>query len=147
MAEFDTKIEVIQGADYSEGFVFLNASPTGGGDPTTLVPWDLTGCTARMMVRPSPDPQGTCYLSLAGGAGVSAGSPTGLAFFPGTTTPGPAIPAYNNSVRVTIVKAASLAMNAGRPTVAYYDLFVDFPDGTSQQMLRGTFQLSGSATR
>jgi len=143
----DIKIEVFQGSDESLEFYFFNPPSDGSTDPVDLVPVDMTNCTARMMVRPSPDPQATMMLSLAGGLGLSSASPTGIAFGAGTINPGPAVPAYDNGFTITVTKAQSLNMNGGRAIVAHYDLMIDWNNGTTSIWMRGTFQLSASVTR
>jgi len=145
--ETDEKIEVLQGSDVTLPYIFLGAGLSGSTDPAQAVPVDFTGCTARMQVRVSPDSGATLLLSLAGGAGVSGGSPSGIAFFAGTSVPGPPVPAYNDGFTITITKAQSLAMNGGRAGVFYYDLFIDWPSGVSTIYMRGTFQLTSTATR
>jgi hypothetical protein len=135
----NVRLECLQGIDFSETFLFFNAPASGSKEVNDLVPVDFTGATARMMVKPTSDATGTALFSLTIGSGLTWTS--------GTTTPGPAAPAYNNGVIVTITKALSLAANGGRATLAYYDLLVDWSNGTSALLARGTFNLAATGTR
>ncbi len=143
----NTPITVVQGSDEVRTFSFFT-QPTGGStDVQDLVPVNFTGCTARMQVRATANPGGTAYLSLAGGAGVSGSSPSGIAFIAETFSPGPPLPGSPNGFTVTVSKEKSLAMNGGQPGIFYYDLILDWTNGTSTVYLRGQFTLQGSATR
>lgn len=135
----NTKIEALQGVDLSETFLYFNPPASGSKDVNDLVPVDFTGATARMMVKPTSDATATALLSLTIGSG--------LAWTAGTITPGPAVPAYNNGIIITITRAQLLAMNAGVAIVAYYDLLVDWANGTTAILARGTFNLAATATR
>jgi hypothetical protein len=130
------RLDALQGADFSETFLFFNPPSSGSKDVSDLVPVDFTGATARMMVKPTSDSTAVAILSLAIG--------TGLEWTAATTTPGPALPAYNNGLVVTITKAQLLAAAAG---TFYYDLLVDWASGTTAILARGTFTIEATATR
>lgn len=134
------KIEVFQGVDFSETFLFFNPPASGSKDPTDLVPLNFTNATAaRMMVKPSSDASATALISLTLGSGLD--------FTVGTITPGPATPAYNNGIIITVDQATSLAANGTAAFIGYYDLLVDWADGTTSMLARGTFTLAATATR
>ncbi len=136
----NTKIEVLQGVDFEETFLFFNPPPSGSRDPTDLVPVDFTDASAaRLMVKPSTDSSATAILSLTIGAGLTWTS--------GTIVPGPDGPSYNNGIIISVTRAQSLAANSTKAIAAYYDLLVDWGDGTTSILARGTFSLSGTATR
>lgn len=133
------KIEVLQGVDAHETFLFFDPPASGSKDPTARVPRDFSGATARLMVKPTADGSATSLLSLTIGAGLS--------WVSGTTTPGPAVPSYSNGIAIWVTRAQSLAANAGKPISAYYDLLVDWPTGETSCLARGTFNLVGTASR
>lgn len=134
------RLECLQGVDFSETFLFFNAPASGSKEVTDLVPLDFTNATGlRMMVKPTSDAAGTAVLSLTLGSGLSLTA--------ATITPGPAVPAYNNGVVITITKAQSLSANGGKAIAAYYDLLVDWADGTTAILLRGSFNLAATGTR
>jgi len=135
----NTRLEALQGVDFSETFLYFSPPASGSKDVNDLVPVDFTNATARMMVRPTSDATTTQLLSLTIGAG--------LAWVAGTTTPGPAAPAYNNGVTITITRAQLLAVNAGVAITAYYDLLVDWASGETSILARGTFNIAATATR
>lgn len=135
----NTRLEALQGVDFSETFLFFNPPASGSKDPGDLVPVDFTGATARMMIKPTSDATTAAILSFTLGAG--------LAFTAGTTVPGPALPSYNNGIIITITKAQLLAANAGVAIVAYYDLLVDWANGTTAAFARGTFNIAATGTR
>lgn len=135
----NTKIEVLQGVDFRESWVFFNPPTNGSKDPADLVPIDFSDCWARLQVKPSPDATATALISLEIGSGLEWAS--------GTITPGPAAPAYNNGIDIWITRAISLAANSGVAISAYYDLLVDWPTGETSILARGTFNLVGTATR
>lgn len=134
------KITVRQGVDFAETFLFFNPPANGSKEINDLVPVSFaTATAARMMVKPSAAGTLTALISLTLGAG--------LAFTAGTIVPGPALPGYNNGIIITVTKAQSLAANGGVAITAYYDLFVDWADGTSSMLACGTFDLLGTGTR
>ncbi len=135
----NTKIEILQGVDFSETFLFFNPPANGSKEATDLVPVDFTGATARLMVKPSSDASATAILSLTIG--------DGLTWTSGTIVPGPDVPAYNNGIIVSVTRAQSLAANSTRAITAYYDLLVDWVDGTTTMLARGTFNIAATATR
>jgi hypothetical protein len=136
----NTKIEVLQGVDFAETFLFFNPPANGSKEVSDLVPVDFTNATAaRLMVKPSQDSSAVAVISLTIG--------TGLAWTAGTVVPGPTLPAYNNGIIITVTKAVSLAANSTRALTGYYDLLVDWSGGTTTMLARGTFHLAATATR
>ena len=136
----NVKLECLQGVDFSETLLFFNAPTSGSKEVSDLVPLDFTTATAaRLMVKPSSDATQAAILSLTLGAG--------LAFTAGTITPGPATPGYNNGIIITVTRAQSLAANAGATISAYYDLLVDWANGTTTIVARGTFNIAATGTR
>lgn len=135
----NTKIEILQGVDFAETFLFFNPPANGSKEPNDLVPIDFTGATARLMVKPSTDASAVAILSLTIGSG--------LAWTAGTITPGPAIPGYNNGIIITVTRSQSLAANATKAILAYYDILVDWANGTTTCLARGTFNIAATATR
>ena len=133
------KLDCYQGVDFSETFLFFNPPASGSKDVSNLVPVDFTGASARMMIKPTSDASAAALLSLTTGAG--------LTWTAGTTAPGPPLPAYNNGIIIAITRAQVLSMNGGVSTVAYYDLLVDWTNGTTSILARGTFNLVPTATR
>ncbi len=133
------KLECLQGVDFHETFLFFNAPANGSKDVSDLVPVDFTGATARMMVKPSADAAAVPILSLTIGSG--------LTFVADTTTPGPAMPGYNNGIAIWITSAQSLVANSGVAMSAYYDLLVDWVTGETSLLACGTFNLRATATR
>ena len=94
IVEYDIKIE--QGATLRAlPFLFLGQDPSGLGNPTAQVPTNFTGCSMKMEVREAQDPNSTLLLTLTSPSG-------GLAFFAGTTVPGPPLPSYNVGINIKI---------------------------------------------
>ncbi len=138
----NTKIEILQGVDFSQTFLFFSPPADGSRDPADLVPLSFAGASAaRLMVKPSSDASATAILSL------TIGGSSGLAWTSGTVVPGPAVPAYYNGIIITVTKAASLAANGAVAISAYYDLLVDWADGSTTCLMRGTFNLAPTCTR
>jgi hypothetical protein len=132
-------LQVYQGIDYMQEFVFFGRPDSGSTEVRDLVPFDLTGAALRMRVRLEEDPASTSLLALSSGAG--------LTLISDTFSPGPAMPAAPNGVRIQITRAQSLAMNGGEVFHGYYDVIADQADGTSMLLLCGAFQLQTTVTR
>ena len=133
------KIDVLQGVDFHETFLFFNPPTSGSKDPGDLVPVDFTGAAARLMVKPSSDASAAAIISLTIG--------TGLEWVADTFTGGPTAPAYNNGIAIWVTRTVSLAANAGAAMAGYYDLLVDWPTGETSMLARGTFTLAATGTR
>lgn len=135
-----TPITCYQGVDLDLEFLFFGEPANGSTDVQDEVPLDLTGATARMMIRQTGEPGSPLLQSLTTGAGLTLVS--------GTFTPGPPMPSVPNGVRIQITRAQSLAMNGGVGIrEAYYDLLFDMPGGTTILALAGVFNLLSTVTR
>jgi hypothetical protein len=131
-----------QGADWAEQFTFASPDPSGLNQWDQMVYYNFTGAAVRLQVRQSFDNTSLQLFVLSVGAGVtlqSVGIPDG-----------PAAPAFNNTIAVSIPAAQSLTVPAGE---YWYDMFVDWGSGgtggagTHTRMLSGNFQVIQTITR
>lgn len=139
MALLNVDLSVTQGEDWNGSWVWASPDPSGEGDLAEQVYFDFTACGARMVVRVG---ESATSLSLLG---LTAGS--GIVFSSIQADGGPAAPPYPNAFTVAITKAQSLALNNGNAGSFFYDLFVDWTDGTSTCFLQGGFVVVPSVTR
>lgn len=123
-------IKIDQGADHVEIFnieVLTNPTEAFHAVDNPYIPLDLTGFTARMMVRKDYD-TASYVLSLTDGNGISLGGATG-------------------QVIVTITAAASTAITFAGDEVRYvYDL--ELVDGSAiMRPVQGYFVINREVTR
>ena len=137
MALQQLDLSVTQGEDRTYGpYTFSSADPSGLNNLGSQAYYNFTGAAARMQIRQNESGTSTELLALTSSSGV---------IFSSVQSPGgPAAPTANNSFAVTIPKATSLTLPTG---VYYYDLFIDWPTGTSQSFLAGTFTVLPTVTR
>jgi hypothetical protein len=106
-----------------------------GTASATLAPFTFAGCSAKMEIRLSQDPNSELLLSLTtGGGGLVLDGPTDL---------------YNGAISCatiqwTITHAQSAALPPG---TYYYDLLVTTPSGSQSYCLWGDFSVRGTGTR
>ena len=144
MADYNVTLELYQGIDFAGAYFFFNPDPSGFGNPNNLVPRNFTNYNARMMVRLANNAQSPLILSL------TSSPAAGLSFVSGTTSPGPAAPAYPNGVQINITKAQTLAIANNYPgeTQFAYDLMADnLGSGTTELLMCGPLILQSTVTR
>jgi hypothetical protein len=117
MAAFKVPFKILQGETYNEVVTWKTGTPA--------TPVDLTGCTARLQVRPTID-SATALLSL-------------------TTENGGLVLGNNLGTVRRIISAAATAAFSWDSGV--YDLEIIFPDGTVRRLLAGTVSVSKEVTR
>jgi hypothetical protein len=119
---FDIALE--QGTTFRLRLTWGTRGPDGpGGTPTLGGPYDLTGCTARMQVRPRAG--GDVLLTLAsGGGGLVLGGTAG-------------------TIDIVITDEQTDAITVKR---AKYDLKVTFPGGDERRVVQGAIANSLTIT-
>ncbi len=122
-ANYDLFIE--QGATFSFTMTYGHKDGTvdANGIPN-VVPYDITGCQARMQIRQRP---GSKVL-------ISATSRNGGITFDDPTT---------GKIRVTITDEATDSLNVKR---AMYDLELSYPSGQVRRILQGAVRISPQIT-
>jgi len=144
MALYECTLAVEQGADWTQSFTIASPDPSGLNAWDQMVYYNFTGAQVRMQVRQSFDATSTQYLIL------TSSPAAGITLQSMAAPDGPAAPAFNNTVTVTITAAQSLAIPAGEN---WYDAFVDWGSGgtggagTHTRLLNGSFQVVQSNTR
>lgn len=95
-----------------------------GSSTETATPVNLTGCTAKLQVRPTVD-SSTVLLELSTSSGITLGGTSG-------------------SIRVLVTdeQTSQFTWNQG-----VYDLFIYFPDGTSIVRMGGQVSVIKGVTR
>lgn len=137
MALLDQDLSIAQGEDWSLTWVWASPDPSGQGNLANAVYYDFTGCLARLQVRETQSSSALLLLALP----LSGG---GITFSSVAMAGGPPAPATPNAFTVTIPKATSLALPVGE---FYYDMFIDWTNGTSTAMLQGQFVIAPTVTR
>lgn len=120
MPIYETRLPLDAGADFSSVFIWSSGTP-----PT---PVDYSGATARMMVRSTPN-DAAPIISISSTPNDSG--QINLGVVDGVATAG--------AVQIIITK---LATSSFAVTTAGYDLFIDWPNGTSTEFLRGTVHVN-----
>ncbi len=111
------KLTIEQGATFSQPITWKAGNPAA--------PVDLTGCTARMQIRPTI-PSSTVYASLTTeNGGITLGGTAGTVL-----------------LTMTAVQTAALGF-----TTAVYDVEVAWADGTVRRIVYGPVTLSPEVTR
>lgn len=136
LALLDTDLSVEQGSDWNLSWVWASPDPSGEGNLANAAYYNLTGCGARMQVHETEAADSTLLAAYTLGSGIALASLQLMG--------GPAVPSYPNGFTVTIPKADSIAMPEGE---YYYDLFIDWTDGTSTAFLKGIFIVTPTGTR
>ena len=119
MAAHKVPLKLEQGATYDKFWIW-KTGPTGAE-----VPVDLTGCTARAQIRPELE-SSTVLLDLTtvNGRIILGGVPGKI------------------RILITDEDTALLTFDS-----AVYDLFIDFPDGSSVRRMAGPVALIKRVTR
>lgn len=126
MASAKYKIKIERGADWSRIFTLKNA--------TTNVPFDLTGCTARMHLREEADSATVLdTLTTENGRITLVNRPNLLG---GTVLGG---------IQVVFPNAISTAYTGW--DIAVYQLELVYPSGIVERRLHGEVTLSSEVTR
>ena len=120
MAAFKQKLIIDQGAT----FIFVAFWKLGDSD-ATATPVDLTGCKARMHIRPDIDSSEILLDLNTENGRITLGGLTGRI-----------------SLRVEAADTAAIQWASG-----VYDLEIIFPDGTVTRKLKGTVAVSKEVTR
>ncbi len=111
------KLVIEQGATFSQQITWKAGTPA--------VPVDLTGCTARMQIRPTI-PSATVHTSITTeNGGITLGGVAGTVL-----------------LTMTATQTAALSF-----TTAVYDLEVAWADGTVRRIVYGPVTLSPEVTR
>ena len=138
MALLALDLSVIQGEDKTFGpFVFATQDPSGLNNLAAQVYYNFTGAAARMQVRLNQDSGSALIFNLTSAGGT-------IVFSKQRSPGGPVAPATYNAFAATVAKALSLAVSPG---TYYYDLFIDWAGGTSQEFLAGLFVVESSVSR
>lgn len=125
-AKYNIKIE--RGADWDRTFTWKNH--------VTLVPYDLTGCTARMHIRDDVDATATRdILTTENGRILLVNRPNPLG---GVVLGG---------VQILFPNAISTAYAGWPDEPCVYQLEVIYPSGKVERKLHGVVTLSGEVTR
>lgn len=131
-------ITVVQGEDLARTWIFATPDPSGGGDRGKDVYYNFVGAALRCQIRQQQDSTSALILSLTGTSGIVF---TDAAEPGGPPDPGAGAP---NAIALTVTAAQSKAMT---PADYYYDIFVDWANGTSTEALAGVFRVKSSVTR
>jgi hypothetical protein len=129
MALWSINIEATQNQDETFVFGFATADPSG--NPQLAVPFNFTGCTAKMQVREGALSTSTEILSLTTGGGITFGTATVYGVSQGAIT-------------IVIPNAQTVDLPAG---TWFYDLFVYTSTGQQTCYLQGSFTVNPSRTR
>lgn len=113
-------LKAYQSCTFSKGFIWKQ-----GADPSTATPVDLTGYTAQMAVRGSPDARAATILV----------SPADITITLGTT---------DGSIQISIVASKLESPPFG---VYYYDLILQDGSGNRVSFARGNFTLAPVVVR
>lgn len=131
-------LRVEQGSTFQQKTIFLDNPPNtypgspNLGNPTAWIPQDLTGVTAKMTIAQSQSPTGLVLLSL------TSSPVAGITMISETIIPGPPQPSAPDGYMLTITSAQSTGIPPG---VYYYDLYLDFPDGTQYKYQDGSITI------
>lgn len=117
---FKRSILIIQGATFNDLVTWM------AGTPAVAV--DLTGCTARMHIRPELDSAEVLANLTTENGGIVLGGVAG-------------------TVRRLMTAEATSALDPARFSEAVYDLEIVFADGSVRRLLEGTATLSPEVTR
>ncbi len=127
---FAVQVALKQGADWTYTWQYQTGSPPA--------PVDLTGASARMMLRQQYS-DAVAALSLT----TTASANGQIALQNGLSTVAAASAGVTGYVTVTITKAAASALAC----VTYdFDLFIDWPNGTSTPLLTGEVTVAPAFT-
>jgi hypothetical protein len=129
MALWSRNIEITQNEDESFTFGFATADPSG--NPQLAVPFNFTGCTAKMQVRENSAATSEELLALSTSSGIA---------FSTATVSGVSVA----TIVVTITNAQTVELPAG---TWFYDLFVYTNTGQQTCYLQGAFIVNSSVTR
>lgn len=117
MAAFKFRLEIDQGATFRRRFVWKTGTPP--------VPVDLTGCTARMQIRPDITSDEVLVELTTENGGITLGDADGT------------IDLYISAEDTAKVEAA----------IGVYDLELVTADGDVDRVLSGTVTISPEVTR
>jgi hypothetical protein len=119
MAAHKVPIKLDQGATYDNFWVW-KTGPKGAE-----VPVDLVGCEARAQIRPELESEDVLLELTTTNGRIALGGEPGM-------------------IRVVITDEDTAALTFDS---AVYDLFIDFPNGTSIRRMSGSVSLTKAVTR
>jgi hypothetical protein len=120
MAVFKYKIQIIQGETYNKIFPWK-----AGASSASVIPVDLTGCTAKMQIRSKVNsPDVLLELSTQNSKIILSG--------------------ITGEVKISLSasETSAITWNSG-----VYDLKIQFPDGSVRRLLSGTVSVSTEITK
>jgi hypothetical protein len=129
VAIWSRNLEVTCNEDWSKVLGFATQDP--GGNLALAVPFNFTGCTAKMQIYSGPLPSSTLILALSTGSGLTFGTGTILGVNVGTIT-------------IALTHAQTVALPPGE---WFFDLFVYTGLGLQTCYVQGAFLVNPSVTR
>lgn len=126
-------LRVLQGQTFRRTFTWSHADPASTADvPLPPVPYDLTGCTAKMQARQKYGTEVLLEFSSENG-GLVLGTTDGL------------ITIFASAVQTDALGATTDPLKAR--TRAVYDLEVTFPSGDVLRVIEGVITIEPNITR
>lgn len=117
MAAFKLNLGIDQGATFVKNVTWKTGKPA--------TPVDLTGCTARMQIRPKVDSADVLVSLTTENGGITLGDAAGTV-----------------AIRIEADATEDFTWKGG-----VYDLEIEFADGTVRRLLAGSVSVSPEVTR